>query len=290
MTGDRLYLCLQAMTEQSTFLRAVHCLSSNPSRVGNAEWAETCFAHAGIADLKQKEILECADDGPTASIAMLSETFAIATELRLGESPTIFFGLTTAFGNATTPAIAAELAGRGLAPGTDVLYCGDRVGQDFIDATCEVVDTFKHGAALGAHLHIGEAECPLNSPEAEPECVDASVENGGGFVGVSPLYFLIFTLMIFTMHAVCLNLINRSQNRRREGSVSLRDPVSGSPRAGQPPLRGAAAAPQQRGLSAETVVSSQPTTFLLAIPGSILRDCFVFPGGVAPGGGAAGGQ
>jgi hypothetical protein len=83
VTGDRLYLCLQDMTEQSKFLRAVHCLSSNPSRVGNAEWAETCFAHAGIADLKQKEILECADDGPTASIAMLSETFAIATELRL---------------------------------------------------------------------------------------------------------------------------------------------------------------------------------------------------------------
>lgn len=84
----------------------------------------------------------------------------------------------------------------------------------------------------------------------------ASVENGGGFVGVSPFYFLITTLMIFSMHAVCLNLINKSQNRRRESSVSLRDPVSGSPRAGQPPNRVGRTAPaQSRGLSAEVVAA-----------------------------------
>lgn len=173
VTGDRLYLCLQDMTDQSTFLRAVHCLSSNPSRVGSLAWAETCFAHAAIAQAKQDEIMDCADDGKTPSLDMLADTFAIATEMRLGESPTIFFGLETALGNATTPAIASQLAARGLTPGTDVLYCGDRVGQDFVDATCETVDTFQRGAALGAHLHIGENECPLNSPtESEPECVD----------------------------------------------------------------------------------------------------------------------
>ena len=111
LVGDRLYLCLQATQPQSTFLRAVQCLVQDHRRVGQLRFGEGCMREAGISAKQQSDVFDCANEGDTASLPMLRESFAKSMDLKIGESPTVFFGLESR--NTTTPAVRMRLAALG---------------------------------------------------------------------------------------------------------------------------------------------------------------------------------
>lgn len=103
--------------------------------------------------------------------------------------------------DAADMATAAELKSAHVAPGSELLYCGDRLDptiapQSFLQANCDTIATFRHGAAPGENLHVGQAECPMDSPNAEPECIDSELDGYGGGVGSSSAFFVFFVLLL----------------------------------------------------------------------------------------------
>eukprot|EP01043_Picozoa_sp_COSAG02_P067373 COSAG02_NODE_10807_length_1855_cov_1.517084_2_plen_531_part_01 len=240
--GDRLYLCLQDLAPAPSFLTAVWCLSRAPSRVGERQQAEGCFAQAGISHNKVKEIFDCAADGDTASVQMLRESFAKAGRLKVGESPTVYWGME--FHNNTAAATAAQLQSVHVEPGSELLYCGDRLSpseapDSFLQANCDTIATFRHGVALGENLHVDETECPMDSPNAEPECIDSRVD---GHAARSFSSFMFFTIVLGVF--ACLASAQSARgNGRRENTATVA-------------LRGAdGARDRSQGLSAEDIAA-----------------------------------
>ena len=255
LVGDRLYLCLQATQPQSTFLRAVQCLSADSSRVGQLRWSEGCMGEAGISAKQQSEVFNCANEGDTASAPMLRESFAKSMDLKIGESPTVFFSLESR--NTTTPAVRMQLAALGLEPDSELLYCGDRHRQGFAEGLCHALATLGRGDALPpAALHGGATECPLDEPDAEPECVDSAVQSGGAILA-GPLVFLSFSMGIFLLHT-CWTTWMRPRRRNPDGTI---------------PLRSGRSEPVQVGLSAEQV-GELPRTRVCDGGGTTCTICF----------------
>ena len=258
VVGDRLYLCLQDLTDQPSFMRAAFCLSRQPSRVGEQQQAEGCFGLSGISEAKMKEIFDCADQGETASLPMLRDSFAKSMRLKIGESPTIFFGLEG--GNATDAATRARLEALHVSPGAELLYCGDHshphtAPQGFVQATCDAVATMRRGAALGSNMHVNLAECPMDAPNADPECVDSSVD--GGAVGGFPAFgFMIFFLGMFTCCSICQPALSRTNRRGRQQLLDGGDAAAGGRGGGGGGGRnGRRAASESAGLSAEALAA-----------------------------------
>jgi hypothetical protein len=166
VAGDKLYLCLQdKLQDQMQFLGTAHCLVQNPSAIPST--GPFCMARSGVGAAVQREVLVCADG--EEGTALLAKSFNKAGERRIGESPTIYYSGTG----------LDEGAVRGLSPGQEILYCGPRNQAGFVRASCNLIQAFEQGTELAESMLPGEKECPTSGPEAEPECVDQSVERGG---------------------------------------------------------------------------------------------------------------
>lgn len=156
---------------------------------------------------------------------MLRDSFAKAMQLRIGESPTIYYGMESR--NATDPATASRLKSENVHPGTELLYCGDRLNpriapQSLQQANCDAIATFRRGAPLGVHLHVDETECPMDSPNAEPECIDGRLDGGSTVNGL--FSFLTFFTMVLCAFACLMCHDPRCRHRGlREGSTPLRE-------------------------------------------------------------------
>lgn len=103
--------------------------------------------------------------------------------------------------NATDVATVAQLKSARVEPGSELLYCGDRLDpavapQSFLQANCDTIATFRHGAAPGDNLHVDQAECPMDSPNAEPECIDSALDGYGGGAGSSSAFLVFFVLLL----------------------------------------------------------------------------------------------
>jgi len=254
LVGDRLYLCLQATQPQSTFLRAVQCLVQDHRRVGQLRFGEGCMREAGISAKEQSDVFDCANEGDTASLPMLRESFAKSMDLKIGESPTVFFGLESR--NTTTPAVRMRLTALGLQPDSELLYCGGRHRQAFAEGLCHALATLGRGDALPpAALHGGATECPLDQGN-DPECVDSAVQSGGAILA-GPLVFLSFSMGIFLLHT-CWTTWMRPRRRNLDGTI---------------PLRSGRSEPVQVGLSAEQV-GELPRTVVCDGGGTTCTICF----------------
>lgn len=227
--GDRLYLCMQELLDARTFMLAVFCLSQQPERVGELQAAEVCFKQAHMSQPEMQDIFDCSNDGSAQSEAMLRNSFTVAGNLKIGESPTIYWGVEShwrAESNATEATVAARLQSIGAQPGTELLYCGDRLDQrigppSLLQANCDAIATFRRGAPLGANLHLGETECPMDSPNAEPECIDGRVDGGSTMASVSAAF--VFAMVLGVLLVCCMSLKQGRNSYSRDSSTPLRE-------------------------------------------------------------------